>query len=252
VSVFGDGDAVDPFAASDLYVEAYDWGSSTGSAERFEWDGRPVSVRGRTGYVCEADCDDGDGITGETDLAWDDSAYVSIRLTSRSLDQAQLLAIADDLLVVGTDVRLGTPQGLPGPLDLLGRSEDVDFSRGDAAIGRHISYESTDQTRRGQLDLRTVPGSYGSLVAERWALGPNARPVTVRGHDGWVASGSNGDTALTHVVWQETPGTLVRLDASGVDEAEVVVVAESLRPAAEGEWRATHRHDSRTGVATPL
>jgi hypothetical protein len=87
--------------------------------------------------------------------------------------------------------------------------------------------------------------------AARWATemempGGEAPRIEVRGHEGWTLSQPLED--WLGLLWEEAPGVYVSVVATDTDltEADVLDVAESLRPATAAEWDAALRADDQS------
>jgi hypothetical protein len=76
--------------------------------------------------------------------------------------------------------------------------------------------------------------------------GGEAPRIEVRGHEGWTLSQPLED--WLGLLWEEAPGVYVSVVATDTDltEADVLDVAESLRPATAAEWDAALRADDQS------
>ncbi|HEX2577026.1 MAG TPA: hypothetical protein VHK88_11805 [Aquihabitans sp.] len=172
----------------------------------------------------------------------------SLLLTSPVLDRAALVRVARSTVVErgrpGVD-EAALPEGWtllaeePGVL-ALSSPVAVFRSRG-SGTGSVASYiDSTGEPQDGTTGSVVVWSSEANPASihaqELFTEGSEA--VTVRGRGGLLsrypaAAGSPSGWVLS---WIEAPGEVVRVQASGVDRAEVLAVAEGVRPADVAEW----------------
>lgn len=240
VSVYGDPQADDPFAEADLGIFAVDLSSidsdpnaATGEivspSDGIDQGGDAVTVRGQPGVVETSSL----GLT----LSWEETPGLHVQLASFTLDRGQLLTVAEELVVDGTDVRLGSaPPGVTSPLTPIGTTS---LAPGLAptlvpstAEAHLIGYQSDDGARSAVVT--TFAGDASDIAVARWVSGAHEQ-VAVRDRAGW--SGMTEPETRT-LVWEEAPGLLVWVQGSGIGEDDVRAIAESLRPATGTEWDA--------------
>lgn len=237
ITVYGDPAADRPFADADLAVLVVD-------SETFDTDGEPVTIRGRQGAASE---DSRFGVT----ITWPEGAATQVMLASHSLNRGQLLAIAEGLIVDGHSVTLGTvPAGLPRPLEPIGAMDDLALGSAlpvpELAPGHMVGYQAEEDIGRAVI-VATFAGDASGLGVIRWMARAD-RPVEVRGHSAWIGAYEPGATTaavggaiksatLRTVVWEESPGVLAVVQASGTSETALLAIAESLRPASDAEWQ---------------
>jgi hypothetical protein len=236
ITVYGDPAADHPFAAVDLGVLVVD-------SETFDTDGEPVTVRGRQGAASD---DSRFGVT----ITWREDAATQIMLASHRLDRGQLLAIAEQLVVDGHTVTLGSvPSGLSGPLEQIGGMADLSLGTAlpvpESASGYMVGYQAENIDRT--IIAATFAGGASDLAVIRW-MGRADRPADVRGHSAWVGAYELGATTATiggtvegstlrTLVWEESPGVVAVIQASDTTEAELLAIAESLRAASDEDWQ---------------
>ncbi|MGH9213207.1 MAG: hypothetical protein ACRD2C_21425 [Acidimicrobiales bacterium] len=256
--LYGDADAENPFESGDLVIttlrhsaEDPDGGLSMYPGEQVE-----VQVRGHDGLVCSPDACSADGATT---VHWLEEPGFEVSLTSRSLDQDQLLAIAEGLEISNEQILLGgLPPDLPVPADELAR--DGEQARNPHAVAHMATYRqphAADDPRpllddRPSLTVSAGPGDESTMLWEVVSYDARHR-VEVRGHDGWFVSrqasppavfpggGYSYSPASSLVIWEEQPGVIVSVTATGssdLAEDDLLHVAESLHPASDEEWEA--------------
>lgn len=225
--VYGDAAADDPFAGGDLAVVEVA-GPFTGGedlAPDAEVDGHPAFVAASSDDESEA------GLARLTVFV--ELATSTVGLGSRSLSDADLLEVAEGL---DLDARaLDPPEELSG-LDQIGTARGTlnpgaTMQPFPVGVGHLVGY-SDDGDRA--VSVASVVGGDGALAVARWSFGATARPVEVRGVDGWSGAPFGEGSAM--VVWQESPTAVVALSGFGVDEATLLVAAADLRPATDQEW----------------
>lgn len=246
VTVYGDPAADDPFAVADLAVVESD-------ADAFSLvppeDSDPVTARGHQGSA-------GDDVRLGAWVRWDEAPDRHVLVASRTLDRGQLLAVAGGLAEGGGGVVLGSAStGVPGPLERIGSVPDFllsSLSLGLAptapasAVG-HVVGSETDEYDLG-LFATTFEGDASDLAVIRW-LSRAGDEVEVRGHAGWTGVDEVGSERRT-LVWEESPGIVVVVESAGLDAADLLAAAESLRPAGDEEWDAL-LSGSASGDAAP-
>jgi hypothetical protein len=252
VDVYGDPTAEDPFAEADLAIYTADI-SFVGDQLNHPAGSDPVTVRGHDGF---ADEHLGDGVL----VVWEESPGLTVGVASRSLDRAQLLAIAEGLDVdaVARTIELGPlPDGLAGPLSAVGSAEDVAVPPALTPLGvavpvsgdGHLAYyETDDYLFPGSVGAATFAGGAEALAVTRWLSAADTATV-VRGRPGWAGSyqlppwddgegivPESENLFVTTVVWEETPGVVALVQLVGHGEGDALEVAENLRPATPDEW----------------
>jgi hypothetical protein len=246
VSLYGDPGAIDPFAVSDLAVV-----TAAGPLPR-DLGGETVAVRGHEGFVEDA-------LPFKTSVFWEEAEGFTIGLSSRTLDNDQLVAIAEGLDVDADaqTVEIGPlPDALPGPLLPVASTDTEVVMFGlqaagllldEATTGHLAAYQPEGYTPFGSAIVATFTGDATDLAVLRWLVGTTTA-TDVRGHPGWSGSyelpgfddgegivpGSRGP--LSALVWEEAPGVLVLVQTFGPGPDEARAMAESLRPAVGDEW----------------
>jgi hypothetical protein len=236
VTVYGDPDSDRPFAEADLAVLVTDGGTP-------DVDGDPVPVRGRQGAASE------DAQFGVT-VTWTEGSATQFTIASRTLDRGQVLAIADGLTVDGRNVALGpVTAGLPGPIEPVGTMADLALGSTlpvpASAAGHIVGYQAPDDMAR-VVTVATFAGDKSDIGVIRWMTGAD-HVVEVRGQSAWIGAYDSGPIAgttrgaaesstLRAVVWEESPGVLAVVQASGTTETALLAIAENLRSASDGEW----------------
>ena len=235
ITVYGDPNADDPFATADLAVLESDvdpWSPLPPENEE------PAAVRGHEGTS-------GDEPRLGVWVSWEEGPDRHLAVVSHTLDRGQLLAVAENLSVEGeTAVLRSVPAGVPGPLERIGGVPDVLLTSvmlGMAPAARasavgHMWGSETDEYDQS-LIVTASAGDASDVSVIRW-LTLAGDPVDVGGHAGWLGADDRGDITRRTVVWEEPPGVIVVVQAAGLTEAELLGVAENLRPADDDEWEA--------------
>lgn len=194
--------------------------------------GEPVTVRGEPAIVCSPGplaCDFGGEVIGDvTGVSWTEAPGAYVTVESRTFDRAQLLAIAEGVVVEpgddGPTVALGDlPVGVTAPPLLT----EADSARGDTYS---IGYSDGGI---GMLSVATTSETEASHILDLWRSGPRD-DAQVQGQD--AAVGAVG--SMWRVAWEDTPGVLVELLVQGGDRAGALALAETVRPASDAEWAA--------------
>ena len=233
ITVYGNPHAERPFAEADLAV-------FVGDNENLRLEGVPVTVRGREG------ANGSDSRLGYS-ITWQEERATRVRVASRSLDRGQLLAIAEGLIVDGRSVTLGSvPSDVSGPLEPVGAVSDL-LGRPPvpaSASGHFVVIDPPEGDLVGGADIATFAASASELGVIRWITRADD-PVEVRGHSAWTGAfevGENEPGVLSYttrtLVWEESPGVLVAIQAYDTTEAALLAIAEGLRPASDEEWQA--------------
>jgi hypothetical protein len=220
--LYGKGEADDPFRDGDVGIAVM----GDGGAGSFTTPGEEVRVRGVQGTM-------GENPSYGWSLTWREAGVGSVLVHSRSMSGPELVDVAEALRREGNGLVLDQPpDGYRLVADLPGLP--VTFGPGDD--GSEVRYESSDAER--WLSVAVLVERPGALDALRWLGGRNARAVTVRGREAWFLPPSTGGAAISTSIlgWREQPGVLVTTAGTGLTEDELRTVAESLRPATDGEW----------------
>jgi hypothetical protein len=229
VMLYGDANAPDPTASADLGI------SVLRSDQVFPAGvGRELTVRGLPGWVST------DG-AGRVALTWQEVPGVLGLVTSGTLDEADLVAVAEGL-EFSSDHAQVDPTLVPAGLTLLGSMTDAGLTGAlapavlpDTVSGHVVAYHND---AGGVLLVTTVRADAGEAAVLRWMAGRALGTVEVRGLSGWLATQENGTAdgaTLRTVVWEESPGIFVVVSGS-LDEDALLPVAEGLRPASAQEW----------------
>lgn len=237
VTVYGDPAADDPFGATDLAVLVSDVDALAPEPADGS-DPAPVTVRGRQGTA-------GDDTRLGAWVEWEEAPGQRILMASHGLGRDQLLAVAEGVTSEGEGAALGTvPAGVPGPLEPIGTVPDFlvsPFSLGVAPMDRasavgYLVGSETEEYDQG-LFVTTSSGDASDLAVIRW-LSRADDPVEVRGHAGWIGAADQDGVTERTLIWEESPGTIVVVQAVGLTEDELLSVAAGLRPAGDDEWQA--------------
>lgn len=228
--VYGRPDQVDPFGQIELGVGVLRPGA--GESEVLLPDGPPIEVEGRQGVVLSAAA----SMDGRTTIfvpAGDGQVLVT---SSATLDDAELSAIAAQVELEEQSVVL--PDDLPAGLELVGQATGM-AAPGDEHVSLLplpagiVTYRSPADPSRS-VSLAAVTADGNALAVRDWSTAGRAEPVEVRGTTGSLVV--TPDLDLLELSWVEPDGTLVVVEARGVDADEVLASVLSLRPATEGEW----------------
>ena len=229
-SVYGDPGADNPFEGADLGVAVLEGAADYDQGvER----GREVEVGGRRAWLADEGSEAGPVLRRSLVVPLEDDLLVAI---SATLDDDALLDVGGRLGL--DDGTFDAPDDLTDELSLVAASR-AGVNTGGIAIplpaerGSMVGYQSQDDLSRSVSVMSVDAGEDDFLVA-RWALGPGARPVDVRGTTGWVGSPFGAGSHV--VVWRESESNVVALLAGGLSEDEVLAAAESLREATDDEW----------------
>jgi hypothetical protein len=231
IAVYGDPGGESPFAAADLAVIT----SDNDIRPYVEGSGnqRTVTVRGVEGLSTEAS----DGSAIGRSVTWEEADGQHVLVASHSLDEDQLLAVAEALTIVGGDVTLdAAPPGVP-VLEQLAAADDhllanlvvVGPPVRRSAEAFMVGNETVDYDK--SFFVVTSAGDTSDLVVVRWVTGADTR-TEVRGHPAWAGT----DDGAQSLVWEESPGVIAMVLANGLTDAELQAAVDSLRPATDDEW----------------
>lgn len=108
---------------------------------------------------------------------------------------------------------------------------------GSGPIGYYVGYQSRDA--ESALLLQSGGGDQTAVDAGRLFV-DESRDTTIRGHAGVLGStplpDSMGGIPMITVTWLERPGEVIRIAGYGIDEADLLAAAESIRPVGADEW----------------
>lgn len=153
-------------------------------------------------------------------LSWTQRDGQTVGVMTFGVPDDALVRLAESLLA--GDASRDTPALPPGftPVhrgDLPGGPPPVSIQSWEADDGDNFMVTVSD-----------VPGATVDDVA--WYL-PGGRATPVRGAVGVYSERQDADLA-----WIERPGTVVTVHGAGLSEAELVAIAEGLRPVDENAW----------------
>lgn len=226
--VWGDAGAPDPFAADDLLVVVFDVDEGAGDA--IQGAGERVTVAGGDGALADLP----DGSRALTYAPTDDRL---VSLSSRSLDDARLVAIGDGARFEpgSTALHLDAatmPEGLTALATL-----DPSFHAFGGIItragwaGAAVRWQGPDGP--GLTLAATRPVDDEVVLRNRYGLGADPVPVTVGGRPGWRSADGQ------QVLWRASNDVLVQLTAHDQRPAdEVLAIAESVGPVDDETWDA--------------
>lgn len=231
--LYGEEGAERPFDRVDLDI------SVTSPADQLvaEGDELEVEVRGRSGLVQHVPAESDQ--PQSTAVIWTEGPEFDVSVASRTLEAKDLLAIAEQLRIDGTEVALGDiPPEVPVPLVEVGRAVESTVPGDPASRYHHITYSTPDRPFEGpSLYVMVQPGDEPELMALAYDDRSDRR-VDIRGHKGWLAV-NGGDVG---VGWVERPWVLVYVGGwGGVTEEDVLAAAESLDVATGDEWEAARQ-----------
>jgi len=244
--LYGDASTSYPFGAGDLVVNV--WETAAG-AIGFDAAGGAAdlpgaivtTVQGQAAVLCDvATCSL--GTDPVSSVQWQTTEGIRTIAASRSLDADQVLAIAEGLVIEGTDVSLGylpssdlgaLPSSIDAELAEVAQLHDtvVDGARDLEAFW--VGYADRHDPTRA-LDVTTLTGGTDELTALLWSLRA-AEKIDVRGTQAFLSEGATGDDPV-ELVWQEAGGVLAHVRALGMSRDEVLDFVEGLRWVADGEW----------------
>jgi len=250
--IYGNPSTSDPFEHGDLLVSL----SFDGDVPpKQPWD-TPVTVGGHDGTLFDETPRHGPLV-----LSWADDEGNGIQLASHSLGTEELLAIGDGLqLLADRRVRLSP---LPARLQLLFEQELRKIGAGALRVvptfdGYELHYSSpmtaTGVHRRLVLSVLATRGDH-DLDLIRWFGLPDVSEIVVRNKPALLSDrgtlpkdvsvrGDSGpeevvELPLLDLTWQERPGVVVGLGSIGLNQEELIAVAEGLRGVSRGEWTET-------------
>jgi hypothetical protein len=214
------------FDPSGQHAEAtlkLEWGFDPGGSDVL---GDPVEVGDRTGLVS-------DGV-----LTWQDherlmrlsgTLYTETGPEPVPVETLTAAAATVELGGAGQPVITEPPEGFEGTGAMPdGPSEGVGerWATYEDGTGRRLTVEVADAAEIPPLSL--VDGTL-------------TRRVEVRGHEGALLFGeppaTPGPSHDGHLAWEERPRTQVRVTTQGLEEADILRVAEELRTVDEGTWK---------------
>lgn len=237
--LFGAGDDAEPFADDDLLLSTF----ATEPGSDTEFEGEPISVRGKDGFE--------DPLLGEFGfagvVAWQETDSIAVVIASRTRAVDELVEFAETLEFDDT----GLTRAEPADLDLLVDMDQLPFGATSyQQVGSVASL--VDETQDRIAVLWAEPSTAAGTLPLRY-LSLSARPIMVRGVDGWLLSPGppgqsyGGDT----VVW-ETRGVLFILATSA--NLDPVELADQLIEVDEEQWaalvRETQRRDEERATET--
>jgi hypothetical protein len=253
LDVYGDPTADDPFAKGDLAISTSTLPFDGDSLDEFG-GADPVTVRGHEGVAF--------GFLGDGVLViWEEAPGLTIGIGSWSLDSSDLLAIAEDGIDIDAQARtieLGQlPDGIAGPLELVGSADDFSTSPASAPLGLAVPasgdgyvahYRTDDDIFASRAVVTSFAGGADDLAVARWLSAADSA-TDVRGHPGWAGSfqlppfddgegivPESENRFVTSLVWEEEPGVVTVVQLLEHGEGDVAALAESLRPATTDEW----------------
>lgn len=185
--------------------------------------GEPVTVRGKPGVACSPgpyQCDFGNKLTG---VVWTEGPDVRISIESGTFDKAQLLAIAEGVVVNGMTV---TPGRLPAGITLPPKLAELN---GDWGWGYTVDYRAPDGA---SFSVNTMAETEALHIYNLWRYGPRVG-AEVQGH---TASIYDLDQAY-ELVWEPSPGVLVEILTKRLDKETTLALAQTVRPGTAAEWK---------------
>lgn len=213
-AVYGDTRADDPWAGPTVEASLSTGGPEGGPTV----NGEPITVGGEEGVLHQNQVDD----------TW---VATSGRLAVSGADRGQVVAAAPHV----TDEPAIAAAGLPPGYEEIARG-DMDASIGgvefvDEGVVADYTEEGVSifEADRG-VTITQRRGEREAVDLLRQSVG-ESRSATVRGHHGVINVASDTVT----VQWREPSGILVTLDGVGMEEDEVLRIAEALRPASGNE-----------------
>ena len=203
VSLYGAGTDEDPIV--DGFVVAA--GLAAGSDERLD-EGETFTVRGTEAVRVD------DDLSGAETIEWFEPSGVVVQLGSDVLDLDELIALAETLIIEGTEISLPNP---PADMQvLIDRAPSTDLPLPNSGWSLYAFDDGADQSR-SLTGSRSVENGIHLLRAVFEA----DEAVDVRGTTGWTT----GDETFPVVLWEEA-GTVFTLgDDTGADP---LAIAEQL------------------------
>lgn len=212
VTVQGPSDADDPWAES-IVESSFPGNVTTGMGEQVD-----IGVNASFQQT-----------DGTSSVAWQDGERVR-HLISRALGRQELLAVATDAV----DAETPTGSALPDHEILhTGTYADIQPTLG-AAITPPQGFEGVAYRSRADESLNDGGGLIIASVRggeDRWrattVLSPSVEMVTVRGREARIGTFQVSDEVI-EVSWLDGNGTLIRINAFGLDRSQVRTLLDSL------------------------
>ncbi|MGH9157353.1 MAG: hypothetical protein ACRD1K_16280 [Acidimicrobiales bacterium] len=256
--LYGDAGAAHPLLSDDLAV--YTSPVEGGSAGRGGDDGAvALTVRGHDATFTASFAGPALGLQA---LRWSERENLAVQVVSRSFIRGELVAAAEsfDFPTAGDPVPNGP---LPRGVTLVARQADASVPSVSVPVpmstaGHVVSYTSPDGPDvQRSLVVGTYAGGAEALHVLAWFYGPAARPVTLAGHPGLLASVGSGESercratsagsapACERVVsssgglvaaWTTT-GRVVVISSTGVTEDDLLAAAASVEVVDDREWQ---------------
>ncbi|QXC59975.1 hypothetical protein KSP35_16590 [Aquihabitans sp. G128] len=177
-------------------------------------------------------------------------------LTTRTRSQAELLdlaagaAVRDGRATIAADALPDGWRLLVSEPDLVSAISPLGAVRGSLDTQQYGAFYADSSGPDGAMvrtvSVTAVPGDAARLAVAK-VLFADVHDVEVDGHVGLTGTLSAGGDAggdLRVVAWSPTPGTLVRVTGTALDEAELVRVARSVRPAGRADFAELERKTS--------
>ena len=231
IAVYGESGADNPFGVGDLAVIT----SDDDMRPYLEGSGnqRTVAVQGVEGLSTDAT----DGSAIDRSVTWEVADGRHVMVASHSLDEDQLLAVAEALTIADGDVTLdAAPPGVP-VLEQLAAGDDYLLASlvvagppvRRSAEAFMVGNETVDYDK--SFFVVTLAGDASDLIVDRWFTSADT-PTEVRGHPAWAGT----DEGSQSLVWEESPGVIAMVLTNGLTDAELQAAVDSLRPATDDEW----------------
>jgi len=200
-----------------------------------------ITVAGRPAYTF-----DGKGLGVRAVILPESTG--AVLLTSPTLERADLVRLAA-LVTVHDGNATAAENDLPSGWHEVGIEPSVAslsspfgaMSTGTGS-GRFAVYSKGDTY--AMISIAVIDGDQSHLYAPALVL-TDTEPVTVNGHPGIVGTPQRSQSASpgqkpvdgAFVSWMAQPGELVRVTSYGISRAELLKVAEAMRPAGAAEWK---------------
>lgn len=237
--IYGAGPPDDPFREADAAVMMTRTDAPDDVLPDPDEATEAVPLRGTTGVF--RPMSEASGVASF--LGWAERPDLVVTIQSFSLDRETLIAIAEGIVVA--DDRAETPT-LPRGLGLLAQVEIADGSlTAMGSVARTVSYGGAPigpELPPSYLGVVVGRGNESHEIAMRWAAGPTAKELEIRGRQALLSRMSfewGKAITLTYLTlsWVERPGVLAAVSGQGVSEADLIAAAESLDEVSAEEWQ---------------
>lgn len=174
----------------------------------------------------------------------------SVLINGRGVDTAALDAAAESLTFDGSDYAL---TALPAGWSLAFSTDDRSAMVAGGLDTMYATDAGSDGPRIG-ISIRPEAPGYVETIAPTETAFPTppvrGNAAILLGCDARKTDCGTGASSET-LVWEESPGVFVLLSGTGVPDADLRRVAESLQPLSDDQWLTVVNQGSRPVITTP-